>query len=483
MDNQLDKMKHHPAEIGNYSVISYLGSGVYGSVYLVKDKEEKKWAATKMAKFEEASLIELDRMMRINHPHIIKAKSVIRHGNSIYLIEELASEMSDVLNKLTLEDKIRVVFELGSALKYLQDQKIVHCDFKIDNVLQIDGRTKLTDLGISRYVEANDENFPCENVIYRPPEYMYLDKKYAFLKKYIHKDNIKCANLYQSELWSYGMTCLDILYGVPYAVMKLTKDPEDDEYQVFMYYLLKGKKIKDIIIEGLGEPPDNELLNLIVDKLLQVDLNVRIKTFVEFIEDDLFKTNGFECCHPICDLGSQQENTIIPKEDRSYFEKVQEWLFEVEKELKMSVPIAFLSFDLLRRKWTKYVNINHKRTIQLFGVSCMYLAERVYGYPSSAEYYSGMTDDAYTAKEIEEYAFNFFIESNGIINGINSYDLLCSVDMLVNFMKKTNTIDYYTKTRKKFAQSIIDETLHHRRLLKRNTTFEELYRQYESVVK
>jgi hypothetical protein len=151
----------------------------------------------------------------------------------------------------------------------------------------------------------------------------------------------------------------------------------------------------------------------------------------------------------------------------------------VVEDRGMPVPVAFLSFDLLRCKWTKYVNINHKRDIQLFGVSCVYLAERVYGYSSNTKFYSEMTEDVYTVEEIKEYAFKIFIESNGIINGTTLYDLLYSADMLVTSMKKIDTIDYYTKTQKQFAQSIIDEeTLDqsNHRLLKKDTTFEELYR-------
>jgi len=253
-------------KIGKYDVNKILGSGTYGTVYMISDKNGSNYAAKKM-EFSNADLNEINMVMRINHPHIIHGTEVIIEDEYIYLIEELGERLIDSLRMLTTPDKIKYIYELGSALHFLQLNEITHCDLKINNLLTINKRIILADLGLASYIDIDASL--CEIIENRAPEYIMLEYPNLIGSLGLKSPNTN-FDRYKGQIWTYGILCLDIIYGRTFAIQEIYSS--NDEISIFK--ALTSKNFKDIIIGKLGRPSTvklGRLLDLIFDKLLVIN--------------------------------------------------------------------------------------------------------------------------------------------------------------------------------------------------------------------
>ncbi len=153
-----------PVAIGRYKVISRLGAGAMGAVYLCQDPLLKRRVAVKivlktradseamMARFQRESEISA----QLNHPHIITVFDVGSDDEvGPFLTMEyvdggsLASHLDgDGLDSTTALDWLT---QLGQALAAAERAGVVHRDIKPENMLvSSDGQLKLTDFGLAR---------------------------------------------------------------------------------------------------------------------------------------------------------------------------------------------------------------------------------------------------------------------------------------------------------------------------------------------
>ncbi len=99
---------------------------------------------------------------RLQHPNIVSVYDSDRHGDMAYLVMEfiLGEDLKHHLDggKLySLEQSLRMVRDLLSALEYAHRQNIVHRDVKPANLLiEADGRVKLTDFGVARIQDSGE---------------------------------------------------------------------------------------------------------------------------------------------------------------------------------------------------------------------------------------------------------------------------------------------------------------------------------------
>lgn len=153
-----------PVTIGRYKVLSRLGAGAMGAVYLCQDPLLKRRVAVKivlktradseamMARFQRESEISA----QLNHPNIITVFDVgsdeevgpfitmeyVDGGSLAALIAEGPLEPAASLDLLT---------QLGQALVAAERAGVVHRDIKPENMLvSTDGQLKLTDFGLAR---------------------------------------------------------------------------------------------------------------------------------------------------------------------------------------------------------------------------------------------------------------------------------------------------------------------------------------------
>jgi serine/threonine protein kinase/sugar lactone lactonase YvrE len=153
-------------KIGRYEILSQLGKGGMGEVYLAKDTKLDRNVALKILPAELASSRE--RMLRfvqeakaaaaLNHPNVAHVYEISEHEGLNFIAMEYVEGR-------TLREKIHYEqTELRKLLKYLQQVAsglakahaagIVHRDLKPDNIMITrDGYAKILDFGLAKLIE------------------------------------------------------------------------------------------------------------------------------------------------------------------------------------------------------------------------------------------------------------------------------------------------------------------------------------------
>ena len=157
-----------------YTVIKEIGSGSYGRVYKVKNKTTgdiracKQLTKGKIANAEKFKL-EIDLLIQMDHPNIIKLYEVFEDQRYVYLIMEecVGGELFERIiqkiqaKKLFSEREAAHIFEqLMSAVSYCHGQNICHRDLKPENLLMLntkdDSPLKVIDFGLSKIFHKTD---------------------------------------------------------------------------------------------------------------------------------------------------------------------------------------------------------------------------------------------------------------------------------------------------------------------------------------
>ena len=133
----------------DYEILSILGEGTYGIVFMVKNKESNLIGAMKQISKYNLSNIGQNRIMEeieilknLNHIYIIKLYEYYVTDDFIFLINELSSE-GDLQRKLVKIKKFPefivkiIMFQIFQALMYLNEKNIIHGDLKLENILVI----------------------------------------------------------------------------------------------------------------------------------------------------------------------------------------------------------------------------------------------------------------------------------------------------------------------------------------------------------
>jgi serine/threonine protein kinase len=157
--------------ISRYEFEKKIGEGGMGVVYRALDRDTGRRVAIKVFRFRPGDhptlFRRIDREFRaasaLDHPNIVRALAFDSDGDRCYLVFELVEggSLGDHLERhgpLAEAVAVRVVTQVAQALHHAHAAGVVHRDVKPDNVLlQADGRVKLTDFGLAKEVDAEED--------------------------------------------------------------------------------------------------------------------------------------------------------------------------------------------------------------------------------------------------------------------------------------------------------------------------------------
>ncbi|REJ79311.1 MAG: hypothetical protein DWQ47_00795 [Acidobacteria bacterium] len=290
--------------ISHYKILSEIGKGGMGEVYLAEDTELDRKAAIKFLS-EEFSKDEekINRFVQeakaasaLNHPNILTVYEIGTWEDTRYIATEYIEGMtlrSVLKNKesVPLNRVLKTAIQVAEALSAAHKAGIVHRDIKPENIMiREDGYVKVLDFGLAKLVERRNKE----------PDISLEGETKALVKTnpgvvmgtvtYMSPEQAQGKETDQrTDIWSLGVVLYEMLSG---------KAP------------FEGKTTNHSIVSILeSEPKDLEnvpnALQRIVRKALTKDPEMRYQTAKDFLID--LKNLRREL-----DLQGELERSVIP---------------------------------------------------------------------------------------------------------------------------------------------------------------------------
>ncbi|EGR34492.1 protein kinase domain protein [Ichthyophthirius multifiliis] len=263
----------HYKQIGQYQLIKEIGNGQFARVYYTRsvDPENTQEYAIKTfqinrLKPENQDQIdkEINILLKLNHPNIIKFYEYKKTQNNVYLIFEYC-ELGDLENymkkyhdgRFPISFAQKVMNQISKAFKEVRRLKIVHRDLKLANILiNKDLIVKLSDFGFAKHFEENIllQSY-CGTPITMAPE---------ILKR--QQYNEKC------DIWSLGVILYQMIFG------KLPFQPPKGANIIDLINIIDKGKVQ---FDNLALIPQDVIE--LIEKMLDVNVQKRM-SFQEFFE-------------------------------------------------------------------------------------------------------------------------------------------------------------------------------------------------------
>jgi serine/threonine-protein kinase len=206
---------------GRYTLERELGRGGMATVYLADDLKHHRKVAIKVLRPELGSLLGPDRFTReiriaagLNHPHILplldSGEVVSRPTTVLYYVmpyvpgESLRQRLARE-HQLPIDDAIRIVRQVASALHHAHGHGVIHRDIKPENILLHEGEAMVTDFGIALAADAAaSERLTEVGLMVGTPEYMSPEQAAG-----------ERALDARSDVYSLGCVLYELLAGEP----------------------------------------------------------------------------------------------------------------------------------------------------------------------------------------------------------------------------------------------------------------------------
>jgi eukaryotic-like serine/threonine-protein kinase len=196
--------------IGKYKILSTIGSGGFGTVYLAEDTWIDKKVALKVPHKQNLDFGELLREPRLlatlNHPNIVTILTAEKQENVFFIVMEFVpgETLESIITRrraLDLATVLDYTCQICNAVDHAHRHGVLHRDLRPSNVIVTDnGLCKVADFGTSRFLEIAAHG---TTVIGSPP--------------YMAPEQFEGKAVFASDVYSLGVTMYQMLTGVlPY---------------------------------------------------------------------------------------------------------------------------------------------------------------------------------------------------------------------------------------------------------------------------
>jgi eukaryotic-like serine/threonine-protein kinase len=254
--------------IGKYKILSTIGSGGFGSVYLAEDTWIDKKVALKVPHKQDADFGELLREPRLlaslNHPNIVTIMTAEKQENVFFIVMEFVpGETLEAIiarsGALDVAQALDYTCQICNGVGHAHRHGVLHRDLRPSNVLVTDsGMLKVADFGTSRFLEIAAHG---TTVIGSPP--------------YMAPEQFQGKAVFASDLYSLGVTMYQMFTG---------ELPYDAPAPADLDRLMRGELLT---APRLKNPKVPKAINGIVLKAMAPDIHNRYQRADELLDDVL----------------------------------------------------------------------------------------------------------------------------------------------------------------------------------------------------
>jgi serine/threonine-protein kinase len=268
--------------ISHYKILSEIGKGGMGEVYLAQDTKLNRKVAIKFLSDEfSKDADKLNRFVQeaqaasaLNHPNIITIHEIGETGNTQYIaLEYIDGEAltKRLKKKLDFNSALDIATQIASALEAAHAAGIVHRDIKPDNVMvRRDGFVKILDFGIAKLTEQKKPDIESEDktaVQVNTTPGMIIGTA-----NYMSPEQAKGKEVdARTDIFSFGVVLYEMIVG---------RLPFDGESPLEIIGSILNKEPKPI---NRAEVPAE--VERIISKTLRKDRNERYQTIKDVLID------------------------------------------------------------------------------------------------------------------------------------------------------------------------------------------------------
>ena len=391
-----------------YKVLSRLGDGSYGTVYLaINIITKQNFAMKKINKVKENEIDdmeiknEIDILSKLDHPNIVKIIEFYSTPKAYYIITDFCScgELYNQLKHEYTENQLAVLFyQVLSGLSYLHSKNIVHRDLKLENILiseiEKDNNTndkyfwvKIIDFGTAKIFEKNKN------------EKAVVGSSYYIAPEVLHKNyNEKC------DTWSIGVILYMLIVG------KAPFDGQNDE------------EIIENIEKGEYNSKHKKLLNSsfevqdLLKKLLEINVNKRLSS------SDALKHSWFKKFNAKSLYSNIEESKII-----IYLNRLRH--FKINSKFQQMV-LAFIVHNIPNNNESKDI----LKIFRMFNTNDD-------GKLSKKELFNGLIK-YFNEKEIKKEIDDIFLLLDGANRGVIEYEEFLRATLDQNILLSDENLVY-----------------------------------------
>ena len=318
----------------NYKIISLIGEGGMGTVYLAEHAHMARKVAIKVLlpqlmkheQIRQRFKNEAATMAHLQHPNIVSLIDYYEDEAGMYLIMEyvegvtLDNYIKDVSGPLPEEKAIPLMTQILDAFSYAHEKQIIHRDIKPGNIiLTPNGTIKILDFGIARIIGDGNQQLTKTGV--------QLGTVY-----YMSPEQVKGLKLdHRADIYSLGVTFYQMLTGVqPYN--NLTT-----EYEIY-------NQIVNVDLPDPSEiyPGVPEYLNRILKVALNKNPNDRFPNCAAFKNGILEKKTLLKSEKSI-PIEQRSKNEEIKSKEIEINNQSQKLIAKSKNNFSLSIATIFLS--------------------------------------------------------------------------------------------------------------------------------------------
>ncbi|KAK1943440.1 Dual specificity tyrosine-phosphorylation-regulated kinase 4 [Phytophthora citrophthora] len=211
-----------------YEVLSPLGQGSFGQVFCCMDHRTRKQVAVKIIrnrrKYRDQALLEVQLLTQLQraastcdeNPHIVRMEEYFQFRDHVCIaFEVLGTNLYDFLKSryfhgLSMSSVRTIGKQLAQSLTFLQQQQVVHCDLKPENVLldasTLEGDVRTT--GIVENVTLIDFGSSC---LEGAPMFTYIQSRFY------RSPEVLLGHTYSGaiDMWSFACILVELHTGHP----------------------------------------------------------------------------------------------------------------------------------------------------------------------------------------------------------------------------------------------------------------------------